>query len=130
MIRHTGAERSMFADTPLEDRGHVAHVSVRRRHPAVAADEQRVQVRQNDRVVVDVGHPRVGNDRPGGLVGIRRRRQPAAQVDELGDPLAGRPAHGPGNERLVLHDGRHQRHGIGKLVLCDRVWRRVRECLI
>jgi hypothetical protein len=22
------------------------------------------------------------------------------------------------------------RHGIGKLVLCDRVWRRVRECLI
>jgi hypothetical protein len=86
----------------VEDRGHVAHVAVHDGHAGGALGHHGLEVIDHDRVVVDVHHLGVGVDRPGRLERVRCRRQPAAQVDELADPLLGGPDHGAGEELAVL----------------------------
>ena len=67
-----------------------------------AAGQQRAGVREHDRVVVDVDHPRLGGDGLRHLVGVVRRRQAGADVEELADALARRQvAHRAGEEPPV-----------------------------
>ena len=91
-----------------QDGRRVTQVRADRSYP-VAGGQQRPDVRQHHRVGIDVGDPGCGQDRPHGLVDRRGDRKPRAQVDELPDPLPGRPANGRDEERSVLLDQRGQR---------------------
>ena len=111
MIRQAGQEVLDALRHPGENLGHVAHVAVHDRHAGVAVGQQRVQTPDDDRVAVDVRHPRVGVDL---LLHWRwwwSPRHPAANVDELADPLVRGPGHRAGKEVLVLHGAPQQ---IGK----------------
>jgi hypothetical protein len=51
------------------------------------AGEQRAGVSEYQRVVVDVDDPALRGDGLGHLVGVARRRQSGADVEELADPF-------------------------------------------
>jgi len=86
----------------VDDRAGVAHVGVRDADARVALREQRLEVTDHDRVVVDVGHPRGRVDAQHRFVGVRDGRQPAAQVGELADARLRRPDRRPGQELAIL----------------------------
>jgi len=66
------------------------------------AGKQRPGVGEHDRVVVHVDHAAVGRHCLRHLVGVVRRRDPGADVEELPDPgLGGEEPHDPGQERPV-----------------------------
>jgi alditol oxidase len=70
--------------------------------PRVAAGEQRAGVGEHDRVVVHVHHTGLRRDRLGDLVGVARRRDAGADVEELPDPrLGGEVADDAAEERPV-----------------------------
>jgi len=71
------------------------------------AGQQHAGVLQHHRVVVHVHDAGVRRHRLGHLVGVVRRGDAGADVEELGDPGLGREeAHGPGQERPVGPDRR------------------------
>jgi hypothetical protein len=117
MIRQAGSVRSMRAGDSVQDRRRPADVAVDDGHARVALGDQDVEVTEHDRVVADVSHFRVGDDRAGRLVRVRRRGHAAAEVDELGDPLVRRPRHGPGEELTVLPGQRRDQRREGDLLL-------------
>ena len=71
----------------------------------VARPEQRLAVRADHRIVVDVHHPRVWRDRLRHLVHAVLRGQAGAEVEKLADArLAGQVAHHAADERPVVAD--------------------------
>src|SRR5690606_26881774 len=76
--------------------------------PLRGGDQQGPRVRQHQGVVVDVDDARLGGDRLRELVGVARRGQPGADVEELAHPgLAGQvadPAPQEGAERAGVLD--------------------------
>jgi len=95
---------------PGKDPGHVAHVAVHDCDTRAAVGQQRIQMRDDDRVGVDVRHPRVGVDLPRDFASGRRCRHIAANVDELAYPLVSGPGHRVGEEPPVLdRDDRDER---------------------
>jgi phosphoglucomutase len=83
----------------------VAQVSGDNRHLIVVNREQRPQMRDHYRVVIDVGDRGLRVGRLCCFVGVRGGRQPGAQVDELTDALPGQPGDGPPHEAPALRDG-------------------------
>ncbi len=70
--------------------------------PLGAAGEQGAGVDQYDRVVVGVDNARLGRDRLGDLVDVRRCGDAGADVEELADAgLCGQEADRPTHERPV-----------------------------
>ncbi len=116
-----------------DDRLRVTHVPLDRHHVAAARGQQGLRMRHRHRVVVDVGHHRVRDHGPGGLVRgqpQRRRafpldwgrRQPRADVQELPHALPGYVADGPGLELLVVQGlvrdvGAPQPDGLGRFAV-------------
>jgi hypothetical protein len=88
---------------PREDRVRVAGVGVQVGGPAFGhGRQQRAGVGEHDRVVVDVHDPGVGRDALSHLVGVVRRRDASADVQELPDPgLIRQESHHPAEERPV-----------------------------
>ena len=110
-VRHGGqddADRLREVDHAVEHwvvqhGGGVPQVRLADREPCPGG-QQRPGVTDHHRVVVHVGDPRPRVHRPGGLVHRRTRRQPRAEVNELGDPpLRGQPGHA-GHELPVVPD--------------------------
>ena len=74
--------------------------------PASVAGQQGAGVGEHDRVVVHVDDPGLRRDRLGDLVGVARRRDAGADVEELPDPrLGGQVADGAAEERPVRAGG-------------------------
>jgi hypothetical protein len=92
-----------------EDRVAVTQVTGDNRDPVAVMGEQRGQVRDHDRIVVDVGH----RSRRAGLlrchVRVRGGWQPGAKVDELRDALSGHPGDRSFDEPPALRDGLEDR---------------------
>ena len=86
------------------------------------AGQERAGVGQDDRVVVDIHHPRVRPDGRGDLMGVLRGGQARADVQELPHPGTGHETDRAAEERPVgpghLHDARmHRAHMLsGRLV--------------
>jgi hypothetical protein len=59
------------------------------------AGEDRLPVRDGDRVDVDVDDARVGRAALGHVVHVAQRRYPGADIEELPDPGVGEPLHDP-----------------------------------
>ncbi len=68
-------------------RGGVGQVLVNGRDPVVVSGQQRPHVGDDERVVVDVGDPRVRDDVPGRIAGRWPRGQAGAEVEELAGAL-------------------------------------------
>ena len=100
-------------DDRVEDDLDLADVAVDHGHTLVALGGERAQVGEDHRVDVDVGDVRARVDRLRPLMRVGHRRQAAAEVNELADPVLGRPGGGPGEKLPVLpHDiGRDRRDG-------------------
>ncbi len=88
-----------------QNRVAVAQVSGDNRHLIVVNREQRPQMRDHDRVVIDVGDRGLRVGRPCCFVRVRSGWQPRAQVDELRDALPRQPGDGPSDEAPALRDG-------------------------
>jgi hypothetical protein len=90
----------------LEDLAGVAQVRVDvAGRAARSAAEQGAGMRQDHRVVIDVGDPRLGGNGLGDLMGVTRRGDAGADVEELADsPLPGQVAHGASEEGAVGAD--------------------------
>ena len=102
-VTATGRVKSSSCRGLGEDRGSVAQVGVDVLGGArLAAGQQRAGVGEHDRVVVHVDHPRLRRGRLGDLVGIARRRDAGADVQELADPrVGGKVADDAPEERAV-----------------------------
>jgi hypothetical protein len=74
----------------------------------VRAAQQGLRVGEDDRVVVAVDDPIVGDDPLGDLMEVRFGGDAGADVQELADAVFGEPACGPVHERAV--DPGHHRH--------------------
>ncbi len=67
----------------------------------VVFGQQRLIVGGHNRVVVNVGNPRIRVDSACGLVDVRFGREAGTEVDELGDAAFGHEGHGPDQEGAV-----------------------------
>jgi hypothetical protein len=83
-----------------QDRLRLARIALDRDHP-VTGGQQRLRMRHGYWVVVDVRHPRTGDDRPRALVQTRGCRQARADIQVLRDALARHMPGGSGQERAV-----------------------------
>jgi hypothetical protein len=101
------------------DRDRVAHIAVDVLGGTLrAAGQQRPCVGEHDGVVIDVDDPRVRRDRLGDLVGVVRRRNAGADIEELPDScFVGQVADRPGQERPVRPDPEPQARRDGQYPL-------------
>jgi hypothetical protein len=104
-----------------EDAPGVVHVARYRDHSR-ALGQQAAGVRDHDRVVIHVRHPRVGFGVPGDVVRVQHGGQAGPDVDELPDAASRHVADGPAEELPVLpghlrRDRMDRQHLLGQLAV-------------